>query len=215
MNRVMKSKIGKISHSNYFHTYEFDTILGKARISKASYQESFILWTVSTGEFRDTDFKIIYFQNINEAYKKLVELCDMEVDRVLKYVNFGGFEMNKDMKKELQSIKHLEYEYGYIALSDYKNFHYLSSLDKIIKLKEVNRGLCAKRKYLQDEVFVKSQSNGYSVEIIVLTSEISKLSEQIGKNGHKIQRLRTKYSQFGQKWIDSKCKSKDIQDICY
>lgn len=123
--------------------------------------------------------------------------------------------MNKIMKKELQTIKHHEKEYGYVALSDYKSFYHLSSLNKIIKLKETNRALCAKRKHLQEEVFIKSQSNGWFIAIAVLTSEISKLSEQIGKNGHKIQRLRTKYSQYGNNWIENRGKPKDIKDICY
>lgn len=123
--------------------------------------------------------------------------------------------MNKDMKKCLKHLKFSAKEYGYTALKDYKKFYHLSSLDKIIKLKETNRKLCAKRKHLQEEVFIKSQSNGWFTEIAVLTSEISKLSEQIGKNGHKIQRLRTKYSQYGEKWIQNKIKPKYNEGICY
>lgn len=123
--------------------------------------------------------------------------------------------MNKVMKKDLKCLKFKAKEYGYIALKDYKKFYHLSSLDKIIKLKEANRKLCAKRKYLQEEVFIKSQSNGWSTEIAALTSEISKLSEQIGKNGHKIQRLRTKYSQYGEKWIQNKIKPKLNEGVCY
>ena len=121
--------------------------------------------------------------------------------------------MNTVMKKELKCLRYNAREYGYTALKDYKKFYHLSSLDKIIKLKETNKKLCAKRKHLQEEVFIKSQSNGWSTEIAVLTSEISKLSEQIGKNGHKIQRLRTKYSQYGDKWLLNKIKR--IEGICY
>ena len=123
--------------------------------------------------------------------------------------------MNKVMKKELEHFKFNAKEYGYISLKDYKKFYHLSSLDKIIKLKETNKKLCAKRKHLQEEVFIKSQSNGWYIEIAVLTSEISKLSEQIGKNGHKIQRLRTKYSQYGEKWLQNKIKTKLGEGICY
>ena len=101
--------------------------------------------------------------------------------------------MNKDMKKGLKILKFKSKEFGYIALKDYKKFYHLSSLDKIIKLKETNRKLCAKRKQLKGSLSDKTQ------DVFQIASEISKLSEQIGKNGHKIQRLRTKYSQYGEK----------------
>ena len=123
--------------------------------------------------------------------------------------------MNKKQEQELKNLKYHIKEYGYLALNDHNKFHYLSSLDKIIKLKKQNRILCAKRKALQSEVFVKSQKIGWFVDISLLTVEIIKLSEQIGKNGHKIQRLRTKYKQFGNKWVENKLKPKRTQDICY
>ena len=123
--------------------------------------------------------------------------------------------MNKKQQQELKNLKYRIKEYGYLALNDHNKFHYLSSLDKILKLKKQNRTLCAKRKALQVEVFDKSQSNGWFVAIALLTVEIIKLSEQIGKNGHKIQRLRTKYKQFGNKWVENKLKPKHTQDICY
>lgn len=117
--------------------------------------------------------------------------------------------MNTDMKKELKHLNFNAKEYGYTALKDYKKFYYLSSLDKIIKLKETNRKLCAKRKHLQGSLSDKTQ------DVFQIVSEISKLSEQIGKNGHKIQRLRTKYSQYGEKWIQNKIKPKHNKGICY
>ena len=123
--------------------------------------------------------------------------------------------MNKKQQQELKNLKYRIKEYGYLALNDHNKFHYLSSLDKIIKLKSQNRILCAKRKALQSEVFVKSQKIGWFVAISLLTVEIIKLSEQIGKNGHKIQRLRTKYKQFGIKWVENKLKPKHTQDNCY
>ena len=123
--------------------------------------------------------------------------------------------MNKKQQQELKSLKYHIKEYGYLALNDQTKFHYLSSLDKIIRLKKQNRALCDKRKSLQAEVFDKSQSNGWFVAIALLTIEIIKLSEQIGKNGHKIQRLRTKYKQFGKKWVENKLKPKRTEDICY
>ena len=123
--------------------------------------------------------------------------------------------MNKKQQQELKNLKYRIKEYGYLALNDHNKFHYLSSLDKIIKLKKQNHALCAKRKALQSEVFVKSQKIGWFVDISLLTVEIIKLSEQIGKNGHKIQRLRTKYKQFGNKWVENKIKPKRTQDICY
>ena len=64
--------------------------------------------------------------------------------------------MNKKQQQKLKTLKYREKEYGYVALSDYSNYHYLSSLDKIIKLKNQNRKLCDKRKALQKEVFDKS-----------------------------------------------------------
>lgn len=89
--------------------------------------------------------------------------------------------MNKKQQQELKNLKYRIKEYGYLALNDHNKFHYLSSLDKIIKLKKQNHALCAKRKALQAEVFVKSQKIGWFVDISLLTVEIIKLSEQIGK----------------------------------
>ena len=123
--------------------------------------------------------------------------------------------MNKKQQQELKNLKYRIKEYGYLALNDHNKFHYLSSLDKIIKLKKHNHTLCAKRKALQSELFVKSQKIDWFVAIPLLTVEIIKLSEQIGKNGHKIQRLRTKYKQFGNKWVENKLKPKITQDISY
>ena len=123
--------------------------------------------------------------------------------------------MNKKQHQELKNLKYRGKEYGYICLNDYSNYHYLSSLDKIIKLKNQNRKLCAKRDALKVEVFNKSQSNGWFVAIALLTNEIAKLSEQIGKNGHKIQRLRTKYKQYGENWKANKLRPKDSENICY
>lgn len=68
-------------------------------------------------------------------------------------------------------------------------------LAKIRKLKQENRVLSARRTSRINEVFIKSQSNGWFVAISVLTIEIAELSEQIGKNSAKIQRLRTLISQ--------------------
>lgn len=123
--------------------------------------------------------------------------------------------MNKKQQQELKGLKYRIKEYGYLALNDQTKFHYLSSLDKIIKLKKQNRTLCDKRKALQVEVIDKSQNDGWFVEITLITLEIIKLSEQIGKNGHKIQRLRTKYKQFGKKWVQGKLKPRHTQEICY
>ena len=115
--------------------------------------------------------------------------------------------MNKVMTKDLNCLKFKAKEYRYIALKDYKKFYHLSSLDKIIKLKETNRKLCSKRKQLR---VLLSDTDQNTDQII---SEMCKLSEQIGKNGHKIQRLRTKYSQYGDKWLMNKIKR--IEGICY
>lgn len=123
--------------------------------------------------------------------------------------------MNKKQQQELKSLEHYKQEYGYLALRDYSKFNYLTSLGKIIRLKNINRTLCDKRKSLQVEIFVKSQSNGWFVAITSMSLEVAKLSEQIGKNGHKIQRLRTKYKQFGDKWVENRCKPKNQQEFCY
>lgn len=123
--------------------------------------------------------------------------------------------MNKKQQQELKKVKRLEREYGYTALNDYSKYYYLSSLDKIIKLKNQNRKLCNKRHSLQEELYAEIQSNSWCPVVILLTDEIAKLSEQIGKNGHKIQRLRTKYKQYGEKWKDSKLRPKDSEVICF
>ena len=117
--------------------------------------------------------------------------------------------MNTVMKKDLIRLKFNAKEYGYTALKDYKKFYHLSSLDKIIKLKETNRKLCTKRKQLKDLLYDKDR------DTFQIVSEMSKLSEQIGKNGHKIQRLRTKYSQYGEKWIQNKIKPKRSEGVYY
>ena len=123
--------------------------------------------------------------------------------------NVGEVDMNTVMKKDLMRLKFNAKEYGYIALKDYRKFYYLSSLDKIIKLKETNRKLCAKRKQLKGLLSDKDR------DTFQIVSEMSNLSEQIGKNGHKIQRLRTKYSQYGEKWLQNKIKLKRNDGICY
>ena len=117
--------------------------------------------------------------------------------------------MNKVMKANLQRLKFSEIQYGYLALKDYKKFYYLSSLNKIIKIKETNRILCTKRKQLEALLADKDRD---TIQIVI---EMYKLSEQIGKNGHKIQRLRTKYSQYGEKWLQNKIKPKHSDGICY
>ena len=123
--------------------------------------------------------------------------------------NVGESDMNVVKKKDLMRLKYNAKEYGYIALKDYKKFYHLSSLDKIIKLKEANRKLCTKRKQLEALLSDKDR------DTFQIVSEMSKLSEQIGKNGHKIQRLRTKYSQYGEKWLQNKVKPKRSDVICY
>ena len=84
----MKSKITKISYDKYFSSYEFDTILGDARISKSNWRGRYILWTSSKGEFKDDNLETVYFITVDDAYKKLKELCDSEAARVIKYIDF-------------------------------------------------------------------------------------------------------------------------------
>lgn len=131
--------------------------------------------------------------------------------------------MNKTQQQELKSLRYHKEEYGYLALNDYSKFHYLSSLYKIIKLKNQNRVLCDKRK-AKILCFNKLHTTTIKgVDVRLLDQEthndfinsIAKLSEKIGKNGHKIQRLRTKYKQYGEGWVEKKLKPKDSQEICY
>lgn len=131
--------------------------------------------------------------------------------------------MNKKQQRELKNLKYYEMDFGYLALNDYSKFNYLSSLDKIIKLKNQNRTLFSKRKALLVAFTQLHTTTIKGVDVRLLDHEthnsfvvdIVKLSEQIGKNGHKIQRLRTKYKQFGKKWVENKLKPKHTQDICY
>lgn len=131
--------------------------------------------------------------------------------------------MNKKQEQELKNLKYRIKEYGYLALNDHNKFHYLSSLDKIIKLKNQNRMLCDKRKakILCFNKLHTTTIKGVAVRLLdhethnEFINSIAKLSEKIGKNGHKIQRLRTKYKQFGKKWVENKLKPKRTQDICY
>ena len=131
--------------------------------------------------------------------------------------------MNKKQQQELRTLKCYEQDYGYLALSDYSNYHYLSSLDKIIKLKNKNRALCSKRKALLKSFNSLHTTTIQDVDVRLLhhkthdqfIKSVAKLSEQIGKNGHKIQRLRTKYKQYGEKWKANKLRPKDIQYGCF
>lgn len=84
----MKSKIDRLSYDKYFSSYKFDTILGEARISKSNWQGRYILWTSNKGEFKDDNLETVYFMSVDGAYKKLTELCNAEVDRVINYINF-------------------------------------------------------------------------------------------------------------------------------
>ena len=131
--------------------------------------------------------------------------------------------MNKKQQQELKNLNYHEKEFGYLALSDYSSYHYLSSLDKIIKLKNQNRTLCSKRKALLKSFNSLHTTTIQDVDVRLLhhkthdqfIKSVAKLSEQIGKNGHKIQRLRTKYKQYGEKWKAGKLRPKDLEDICY
>lgn len=111
--------------------------------------------------------------------------------------------------QQLDSIKYHSKEYGYIALKDYKHYHHLKSLNNIISLKSKNRILCAKRRSLMFKLVGLSQKDFNTISIICTTRDIAKLSEQIGKNSNKIQRLRSKYSCYSAKWVAEKSKPKN------
>lgn len=123
--------------------------------------------------------------------------------------------MKKLHVKKLNSIKYHVSEYGYIPLSQYKEYYHLKSLRKIIKLKNENRILCTKRSNLKCEIFEKSQSNGWFIAISLLVNDVAELSEKIGKNSHKIRKLRASYCKYSQKWIDSKLTNQTPKDIPY
>lgn len=123
--------------------------------------------------------------------------------------------MKKLHVKKLNSIKYHVSEYGYIPLSQYKEYYHLKSLRKIIKLKNENRTLCAKRNNLKHEIFEKSQSNGWFIAIALLVNDVAELSEQIGKNSHKIRKLRADYCKYSHKWVDSKLTKQIPKDIPY
>lgn len=110
-------------------------------------------------------------------------------------------------KKHLERLKSIEYgysEYGYIPLKEYREYYHLKSLRKIIKLKNINRKLSRVRSNTLDDITTLSQFDQYSVCIIGLTLKVSNISEKIGKNSAKIQRLRSQYTKFSDKWVEKK-----------
>lgn len=116
--------------------------------------------------------------------------------------------------KHKERLKRIEYnytEYGYIPLNEWREYYHLKALRKIIKLKRANRILADKRSSLQVEVWEKALDRGWAASILVLTTEIAKLSEQIGKNSNKIQRLRNGYTKFSDKWVESQGGKKEAK----
>lgn len=121
-------------------------------------------------------------------------------------------------KQQLKSIEYSYTEYGYIATKDYKQYYHLKSLRKIIKLKNTNRILCAKRKsmYFNFNLLHATRIKGIDIRLVdhekhnQYVSSIAKLSEQIGRNSAKIQRLRSSYTKFSDKWVDEKSRPKDL-----
>lgn len=121
-------------------------------------------------------------------------------------------------KQQLKSIECSYSEYGYIALKYYKQYYHLKSLRKIIKLKNTNLILCARRKSLIKgfNKFHTATIKGVDVRLLgheehnKFLLELNILSEQIGRNSAKIQRLRSSYTKFSDKWIDEKSRPKDL-----
>lgn len=113
--------------------------------------------------------------------------------------------------KDRERLKRIEYnytEYGYIPLKQWREYYHLKVLRKIIKLKRANRILSDKRRNLQVYIWQKALDNGWAVSILCRTVEIARLSEQIGRNSAKIQRLRNSYTKFSDKWVDSQTNTK-------
>jgi hypothetical protein len=106
-------------------------------------------------------------------------------------------------KERLKSIEYNYTVYGYIPLKEWREYYYLKSLRKIIKLKRANRILADKRRNLSNTHKHKTLNVGWSVTTYLLAIEIANLSEQIGRNSNKIQRLRNSYTKFSDKWVES------------
>lgn len=68
-------------------------------------------------------------------------------------------------------------------------------LKKIHKLKRQNRNLSDRRKSTEDRLFIEAIKFTGDLVILKRLKHVMKLSEQIGKNSAKIQRLRTLISQ--------------------
>ena len=120
--------------------------------------------------------------------------------------------MKQSYKKQLRKLECGYIEYGYIALKDYKPYYHLKALPKIISLKNKNRMLCARRKSLMFNLVGLSQNDFNTISIICTARDIAILSEQIGKNSNKIQKLRSQYSKFSDKWVAEKSKPK-LSDV--
>lgn len=107
-------------------------------------------------------------------------------------------------KKDVQRFKSIcwyEKEYGYMALSDYHDYYKFKCLDKIHKLKRKNKQLSDQRKSIMNQmVFIKETCDlGGTSKIITLTISLARLSEHIGRNSNKIQRMRSSYKQMAAK----------------
>lgn len=114
--------------------------------------------------------------------------------------------------KHIKRLKSIEYgytEYGYIPLSQYREYYHLKALRKIIKLKNINRKLSNRRIRILNEAKYYHDSQ-LRVMYIYHILELQKLSEQIGRNSNKIQRLRSGYTKFSDKWVESKCKRDSV-----
>ena len=82
--------------------------------------------------------------------------------------------------------------------NDKLNHKIKSTLRKIHKLKRENLVLSARRKsyYKEVKAWFGQYGNTGNAHALLWLGKINKTSERIGKNGNKIQRLRTKISQL-------------------
>lgn len=81
------------------------------------------------------------------------------------------------------------------ALNENQDSMNKSRLKKIHRLKRKNRILSDRRKSTEDRLFIEAIKFTGGLVILKRLKHIMKLSEQIGKNSAKIQRLRTLISQ--------------------
>lgn len=126
--------------------------------------------------------------------------------------------MRKSDIKRFRDIVNYEKEYGYIALNDYHDYYKFKCLDKIHVLKRLNKKLSGQRKAIEETLLRREQKGLLCPSIILELNALScKVSEQIGRNSNKIQRMRSSYKQMSAKAskMYSNRRALEQNDICF